>query len=159
MLIVETVSKIRRAYFLQKEPIKVICQELRVSRKVVRKVIRTEATEFRYERTAQPLPKLGPRVGALDGLLLGKASKPTREQLTLTRVFEKLRGQGCDGSYYAVRRCSKCWANERGAVTVQAFVPLRFAAGEAYQFDWSHEIGVIRSMTTSLKVAHVPALS
>ncbi len=43
--------------------------------------------------------------------------------------------------------------------SVQAFVPLSFAAGEAYQFDWSHEIVVIRSMTTSLKVAHVPALS
>ena len=30
MLIVETVSKIRRAYFVQKKPIKVICREFRV---------------------------------------------------------------------------------------------------------------------------------
>jgi transposase len=155
MLIVETVSKIRRAYFVQKKPIKVICRELRVSRKVVRKVIRTEATEFRYERTAQPLPKLGPWVGALDGLLLGNESKSARERLTLIRVFEQLRGQGYDGSYDAVRRYSKSWAKERGAVTAQAFVPLSFAAGEAYQFDWSHEIVVIRGVTTSLKVAHV----
>ena len=155
MLIVETVSKIRRAYFVQKKPIKVICRELRVSRKVVRKVIRTEATEFRYERTAQPLPKLGPWVGALDGLLLGNESKSARERLTLIRVFEELRCQGYDGSYDAVRRYSKSWAKERGAVTAQAFVPLSFAAGEAYQFDWSHEIVVIRGVTTSLKVAHV----
>jgi hypothetical protein len=27
---------------------------------VVRKVIRSEATEFRYERETQPLPKMGP---------------------------------------------------------------------------------------------------
>ena len=155
MLIVETVSRIRRAYFVQKKPIKVICRELRVSRKVVRKVIRTEATEFRYERTAQPLPKLGPWVGALDGLLLGNETKSAREWLTLIRVFEELRGQGYDGSYGAVRRYSKSWAKERGAVTAQAFVPLSFAAGEAYQFDWSHEILVIRGVTTSLKVAHV----
>ena len=155
MLIVETVSKIRRAYFVQKKPIKVICREFRVSRKVVRKVIRTEATEFRYERTAQPLPKLGPWVGALDGLLLGNESKSARERLTLIRVFEELRGQGYDGSYDAVLRYSKSWAKERGAVTAQAFVPLSFAAGEAYQFDWSHEIVVIRGVTTSLKVAHV----
>jgi transposase len=155
MLIVETVSKIRRAYFVQKKPIKVICRELRVSRKVVRKVIRTEATEFRYERTAQPLPKLGPWVGTLDGLLLGNETKSARERLTLIRVFEELRGQGYDGSYDAVRRYSKSWAKERGAVTAQAFVPLSFAAGEAYQFDWSHEIVVIRGVTTSLKVAHV----
>jgi transposase len=155
MLIVETISRIRRAYFVQKKPIKVICRELRVSRKVVRKVIRTEATEFRYERTAQPLPKLGPWVGALDGLLLDNESKPARERLTLIRVFEELRGQGYDGSYDAVRRYSKSWAKERGAVTAQAFVPLSFAAGEAYQFDWSHEIVVIRGVTTVIKVAHV----
>ncbi|MCJ2017602.1 hypothetical protein MKK84_09240, partial [Methylobacterium sp. E-065] len=44
MLVVETVAKIRRAYFVQQKPIKQICRELKVSRKVVRKVIRSEAT-------------------------------------------------------------------------------------------------------------------
>ena len=53
MLVVETIAKIRRAYFAQKKPIKAICREFRVSRKVVRKVIRSEATEFRYERSRQ----------------------------------------------------------------------------------------------------------
>lgn len=42
MLVVETIAKSRRAFFVQKEPIKVICRELRVSRKVVRKVIRPD---------------------------------------------------------------------------------------------------------------------
>src|SRR6185437_2136513 len=60
MLIVETIAKVRRAYFAQKKPIKAICREFRVSRKVVRKVIRSEATEFRYERGKQPLPRIGP---------------------------------------------------------------------------------------------------
>jgi len=46
MLIVETIAKIRRAYFVQGKPIKAICRELRVSRKVVRKVVRSDATEF-----------------------------------------------------------------------------------------------------------------
>jgi len=60
MLIVETIAKTRRAFFVQKKPIKAICRELRVSRKVVRKVLRSEGTEFRYERETQPLPKIGP---------------------------------------------------------------------------------------------------
>ena len=46
MLVVETIAKIRRAYFVQKKPIKEICRTLHVSRKVVRKVIRWDATEF-----------------------------------------------------------------------------------------------------------------
>ena len=36
-----------------------------------------------------------------------------------------------------------------------AYVPLSFAPGEAYQFDWSHEIVVMSGVTTTLKVAHV----
>jgi hypothetical protein len=75
MLIVETIAKIRRAFFVQGKPIKAICRELRVSRKVVRKVIRSEATEFRYEREAQPLPKIGPWRDKLDRLLLANEGK------------------------------------------------------------------------------------
>src|SRR5271166_509786 len=53
MLIVETIAKVRRAYFIQQKPIKAICREFRLSRRVVRKVIRSEATEFHYERRQQ----------------------------------------------------------------------------------------------------------
>ena len=59
MLVVETIAKIRRAYFVQQKPIKAICRELGLSRKVVRKVLRSDATEFRYMRETQPLPKIG----------------------------------------------------------------------------------------------------
>ena len=60
MLVVETIGKIRRAYFVQGKPIKAICRELKLSRKVVRKVLRSGATSFEYEREVQPLPKIGP---------------------------------------------------------------------------------------------------
>ena len=59
MLVVETIGKIRRAYFVQGKPIKAICRELKLSRKVVRKVLRSGATSFEYEREVQPLPKIG----------------------------------------------------------------------------------------------------
>jgi transposase len=34
-------------------------------------------------------------------------------------------------------------------------VPLAFDPGEAYQFDWSHEVVVIAGATTTVKVAHM----
>ncbi|MGH7093158.1 MAG: IS21 family transposase, partial [Stellaceae bacterium] len=155
MLVVETIAKIRRAYFAQKKPIKAICREFRVSRKVVRKVIRSEATEFHHERGAQPLPKIDPWRGEADGLLLANEGKPARERLTLIRVFEELHAAGYEGSYDAVRRYAKKWRVERGAATAEAYVPLSFAPGEAYQFDWSHEIVLINGVTVTVKVAHV----
>ena len=155
MLVVETIAKIRRAYFVHKKPIKAICRELGLSRKVVRKVLRSDATEFRYRRETQPQPKIGPWRERLDALLLANESKAPRERLTLIRVFETLRGSGYDGGYDAVRRYARSWAQERGETTAQAYVPLSFAPGEAYQFDWSHEIVLINGVTVMVKVAHV----
>ena len=98
MLVVETIAKIRRAYFVHGQSIKAICRDLGVSRKVVRKVLRSEATEFHYEREAQPLPKIGPWSDKLDQLLLANEGKPSRERLTLIRLFEELRGCGYEGA-------------------------------------------------------------
>ena len=114
MLVVEDIGKIRRAYFVQQKPIKVICRELGLSRKAVRKVLRSEETEFHYARAAQPLPKIGPWREELDGLLLTNAGKASRERLTLVRIFETLRGSGYEGGYDAVRRYARSWQQERG---------------------------------------------
>ena len=159
MLIVETIAKIRRAFFIQGKPIKAICRELGVSRKVVRKVIRSETTEFRYERGAQPLPKIGPWRDQLDQLLLTNEGKASRERLTLIRLFEELRGQGYDGGYDAVRRYARQWSKERGASTAAAYVPLIFAPGEAYQFDWSHEVVLLNGVTVIVKAAVLAQIS
>src|SRR5436309_2383951 len=102
MLVVETIAKIRRAYFVQGKAIKAICRELGVSRRVVRKVLRSGATEFRYERDQQPMPRIGPCQDRLDGLLAANEAKPGRERLTLIRLFEELRGLGYKGGYDVV---------------------------------------------------------
>ena len=81
--------------------------------------------------------------------------KPARERLTLIRVLEELRGLGYEGGYDAVRRYARTWSKERASETASAHVPLSFAPGEAYQFDWSHEIVVMDGVTTTVKVAHV----
>ena len=155
MLIVETIAKIRRAFFVQGKAIKAICRDLGVSRKVVRKVIRSGSTEFRYHREDQPLPKIGRWRDALDQLLLANDAKASRERLTLIRIFEELRDRGYDGGYDAVRRYAGRWAKDRGHATAAAYVPLSFAPGEAYQFDWSHEIVLLDGVTVTVKVAHV----
>src|SRR5579862_3890518 len=155
MLVVETIAKIRRAFFREGKPIKAICRDLGVSRKVVRKVIRSGATEFRYEREVQPLPKIGRWSDELDRLLTANEGKPPRERLTLIRIFEELRGRGYEGGYDAVRRYARRWAKDRGQATAAAYVPLSFAPGEAYQFDWSHEVVLLNGVTVMVKVAHV----
>src|SRR5437588_12228302 len=124
MLILESIAKIRRAFFVQGKSIKLICRELRVSRKVVRKVIRSEATEFRYEGEPQPLPKIGPWTDQLNELLLANEGKAARERLTLIRLFEELRGRGYVRGYDpALRYAARC-SNRRRHWPAAASPPL-----------------------------------
>jgi hypothetical protein len=87
-------------------------------------------------------------------VLAANAAKSAREQLTLIRVFEELRGRGYDGGYDAVRRYARRWSKERGQSTAAAYVPLSFAPGEAYQFDWSHDVVLLNGVTVIVKAAH-----
>src|SRR5580693_4373394 len=155
MLTVETIGRIRREHFIKGKTIKEIARDLKVSRNTVRRVLRSGATSFEYERDVQPRPKLGRWTEDLDTLLTGNAAQPAREQLTLIRIFEELRGRGYDGGYDAVRRYARRWAKERGQSTAAAYVPLSFAPGEAYQFDWSHEVVLLSGTTVIVKAAHV----
>ncbi len=155
MLIVETIARIRREHFIKGKTIKEIARDLKVSRNTVRKVLRSGETSFEYERVIQPRPKLGRWTAELGALLAGNSVKPSREQLTLIRIFEELRGRGYDGGYDAVRRYARAWAKERGQTTAAAYVPLSFAPGEAYQFDWSHEVVLLNGVTVIVKAAHV----
>jgi transposase len=155
MLVVETVARIRREHFVKGKTIKEIARDLGVSRNTVRKVLRSGETSFEYERNVQPRPKLGRWTSELDELLESNAAKPAREQLTLIRIFEELRGRGYDGGYDALRRYARRWAKQHGEATAAAYVPLSFAPGEAYQFDWSHEVVLLGGVTVIVKVAHV----
>ena len=155
MLIVETIGRIRREHFVKGKTIKEIVRDLGISRNTVRKALRSEETSFVYGRDTQPLPKLGPWSKKLDDLLETNAKKPARERLTLIRVFEDLHGLGYEGGYDAVRRYARKWRDEQGALTAAAYVPLSFDPGEAYQFDWSHEIVLLDGVTTIVKVAHM----
>jgi transposase len=155
MLIVETIGRIRREHFVKGKTIKEIVRDLGISRNTVRKALRSEETSFVYGRDTQPLPKLGPWSKKLDDLLETNAKKSTRERLTLIRVFEDLHGLGYEGGYDAVRRYARKWRDEQSALTAGAYVPLSFDPGEAYQFDWSHEIVLLDGVTTIVKVAHM----
>ena len=152
---VDTIARIRREFFARGRTIKEIVRELHVSRNTVRKVLRSGATEFSYEREVQPLPKLGRWKADLDRILASNEAKQARERLTLIRVFEELRALGYDGGYDAVRHYARSWQRERSSSTADAYVPLSFAPGEAYQFDWSHEVVLINGTTVIVKVAHV----
>jgi len=155
MLTLDTIGKIRRDFHVKGRKIKEIARERRVARNTVRRVLRDDETAHIYDRKTQPLPQLGAFVDALVVMLEANERKSRRERLTFMRMFEELRLVGYTGGYDAVRRYARIWERRNLERASQAYVPLVFDPGEAYQFDWSHEVVVIDGVTTMAKVAHV----
>lgn len=133
----DTIARVRRAFHVQGWSVKKIARELNVSRNTVRKIVRSDVTEFTYKREGQPLPRIGAWRGDVERFLIANEGKASRERLTLIRIYEEVRALGYDGSYDTVRRYARSWAKARGTITSEAYVPLYYAPGEAYQFDWS----------------------
>jgi Integrase core domain len=80
---VDTIARVRREHFIRHRSIREISRDLNLSRNTVRKILRSGATEFQYEREVQPLPTIGPWRKHLDRLLMANEGKATRERLTL----------------------------------------------------------------------------
>ena len=155
MLTVETIGRVRREFHSRGKTIRAIARELKVARNTVRRIVRGGETEHRYARKDQPLPQLGEHIAALNALLEANVTRARRERLTFMRMFEELRLLGYGGGYDAVRRYARSWERERGVRMADAYVPLTFAPGEAYQFDWSHEHVVIDGVAMVARVAQM----
>ena len=94
-------------------------------------------------------------VEVLTEILAKEAKLPKRERRSTQRLFEELRGRGYDGAHDSVHRFVKAWRDEHVRVPVHAYVPMSFAPGEAYQFDWSHETITLAGLPLTVKAAHM----
>jgi hypothetical protein len=104
-------------------------RDLRLSGKVVRKAIRALEGAFDYHRTVQPLPRLGPFQDRLATLLAENEGRHRRDRLRMTRIHDLLCREGFEGSYDAVRRYARRWAEARrrdAGDGAPAFIPLLF---------------------------------
>jgi transposase len=154
MLVVETIAKIRRYYFVEGRSIKKISKNLNLSRNTVRKVIRSGKTKHEYLRSKQPQPRLGPYFGILDEYLIKDWKKPKKRRITARRLYELLSEQGYEGAYDSVQRYVRKWRQEKSKIVSGVFVPLHFPPGDAYQFDWSHETAIINGEVKKIKATH-----
>jgi AraC-like DNA-binding protein len=146
MLIVETIDRVRRKHLDKGKSIKEIARNLHLSRDTVRRILRSGGV-FRTGGPAAPEARSvygsarptsgGERQGA--GVRAADAD-PRFQGVACARLRGRLRR----GS--PTRAALGRAARERA----EAYIPLTFAPGEAYQFDWSHEIVVVDGVTTTV---------
>lgn len=154
MLTVETIRKVRLA-LAKGESQRSVAKRYNLSRTTVGKIASSEETEFRYTRTKEvQYPVLGSYIERLGEILKQESELPLRDRCTGKKVFELLQHEGYRGGYDAVRRYIRTWKDEHRS-RKDAYVPLVFARGEAFQFDWSDESVEIGGVVKVLQVAQV----
>ena len=150
-------SVIRRWRFREEMPIREISRRTGLSRNTVRKYLKAGTVEPKFKVPDRP-SKLDPFAEKLSGWLQIEAGKSRKQKRTARQMHADLVVLGYDGSYGRVAAFVRAWkaGRQRDAQTSGrgTFVPLVFAAGEAFQFDWSEDWAVLGGERTKLQVAH-----
>ena len=77
---------------------------------------------------------------ALTTSLKADTHRPKHERRTARALYAEAKATGYEGGYSRVTDFIRAWRRgEDQSVGVNAFVPLSFDLGEAFQFDWSEE--------------------
>jgi transposase len=149
-------GKIRGMYFRDQKSISEIARLTSLSRNTVKKWLRVApGTQPKYRRHKLST-KLTPFAAALIKALEADAYRPRRERRTARALHAQLKAQGYAGGYTRLTDFIRHWRQAEGKTfSTHAFVPLKFAFGEAFQFDWSEEPLVIGGIYRRLQVAHL----
>lgn len=153
MLIMETGAKIRRLYHVENHSIKEIARRLKISKNTVRRVLRAEGAGRTYQREKTTKPKLEKYEETLRSWLESDKKLPKKKRPNATHYHKELKKLGYTGAYDSIQRYVKKWLTDNNKNT-NAYIPLTFSPGEAYQFDWSDQSVEIAGATTKIKVAH-----
>ena len=139
-------SVIRRWHFREGMPIREIERRTGLSRNTIRKYLRAGVVEPKFKAPDRP-SKLDPFAEKLSAWLRTEAVRSRKLRRTVKQMHADLTVLGYGGSYGRVAAFVRAWTAERqrdsqisGRGTI---VPLTFAPGEAFQFDWSEDWAVL----------------
>ena len=154
MISMEMMGKIRRMYFRDKLSLHEIAKRTGLARNTIRKWVRApEAKPPVYQRRAI-FNKLSPFHATLEQALKADSLRPKQQRRSAKALLAQIKDEGYAGGYSQLTAFIRAWRGEQGKA-LQAFVPLTFALGEAFQFDWSDEAMVVGGIFYKLQVAHL----
>jgi transposase len=153
---VALLSVIRRWRLREGRSVREIARRTGLSRNTVRKYLNSGVVEPKYPQRKTP-SKLDEFAGALERWLTSEPLKSRKQRRNLRRIYSDLVELGYRGSYDRVAAYARRFRQQQHEREQTAgrgtFVPLTFAPGEAFQFDWSEDSAVIAGERRKVMVA------
>jgi len=155
VITVGMLAKIRRMHFRDRLSIREVARRTGLSRNTVRQWLRRpQLVEPMYDRR-EVVTKLDEFRETLSAWLKANLHRGKRERRTVLAMYHELVALGYRGSYARVAAFARKFrAQEAQRGSGRAYVPLKFALGEAFQFDWSTEFLFIKGMRRRVEAAH-----
>jgi transposase len=154
---VALLSVIRRWHHRDGIAIREIARRTGLSRNTVRKYLASGVVEPRYPKRKAP-SKLDDYSNTLSSWLHREAHRSRKQRRSVKQLFYNLVQLGYAGSYDRVAAFARDWRAQQQEASLVAgrgtYVPLVFAPGEAFQFDWSEDWVRIGGKSTKLQIAH-----
>jgi len=154
---VALLSVIRRWHHREGKPIREIARRTGLSRNTVRKYLAGNVVEPEYPKRKSP-SKLDDYEETLTSWLYREVKRHRKQRRSIKRLHHDLVQLGYTGSYDRVAAFARQWRQgqqeAKRTASKNTFIPLTFAPGEAFQFDWSEDWAMINGVNTKLQVAH-----
>lgn len=153
---VDKIKEVRRLRFVEGVPIREICRRVQLARNTVKRIIRSEQTEFTYQRTNVFQPVTGGIRDTVREWIKEDLTKKKKLRRTATRIFDILQNEhGFAGSYVTISKMVREMRQAEKEPYKEAYIPLIFAPGEAFQFDWGEVSAYINGELITLQLAVV----
>lgn len=149
-------SSIRRWHFRDNVPIREIVRRTGIARNTIKKYLNNKVVEPKYpaRKNTSKLDEFAPKLCAW---LKTESGKGRKQKRNVHQLYLDLLQLGYTGSYDRVAAFARKWKREQQELARTAgrgtFIPLTFAPGEAFQFDWSEDWAVIGGERTKLQIA------
>jgi len=157
VITMDMIGKIRRMHRRDKKTQREISRKLGLSRNTVAKWLdEAQPVEPKYRREAAKATKLSAYEAELKQALKADAKRPKKERRTAKALFAQIKAAGYEGGYTRVTDFIRKWRQGEGqGAATNAFVPLTFEQGEAFQFDWSEDGLLVGGVYYRLQVSHM----
>ena len=150
-------SVIRRWHKRDGIAIRDIARRTGLSRNTVKKYLASDIVEPQYPKR-KGASKLDEYNQTLTSWLHRESKRSRKQRRSVKQLFHDLIALGYTGSYDRVAAFARDWRiqqQEANRTTGKGtYVPLVFAPGEAFQFDWSEDWVVLNGQSTKLQIAH-----
>jgi transposase len=152
----DMIGRIRRLHSRGKKSEREIARLTGLSRNTISKWLREPVEAAPKYQRSEGTTALAPFHETLKLSLKVDMRQPAHARRTAKALFAEIKAAGYAGCYSRVTDFIREWRVSEGmSASKNAFVPLKFALGEAFQFDWSEEGLVVGGIYYRMQVSHM----